>query len=345
MQIPSPLNNTAQSIYKHYERVSEDGLRPHLGASLIGHHCPRFLWYTFRWGAIEQLEGRVLRLFETGQLEENRIVANLKAIGCEVHQTDENGVQFNFSTLNGHFGGSMDACVKGIPEAPNTWHVVEMKTHSEKSFAELKKNGVQESKPLHYAQMQVYMGLSSMQRALYFAVNKNTDEIYTERFRYDSNFFKELIKKAEQAINAPTPPVGISQNPSWYECKMCKYYNLCHQTQVPPPTCRSCAHSSPIADGKWQCERNHHEISTTQQKTGCSDHRYIPILLERFAIQRDGSNEDNWVEYQHTTTGNHFINGEKGFSSQEIYACQDKKALGASSVNQLKDTFNAKAIG
>lgn len=345
MKVPPPINSTTSAIYAHYERVADDGLRPHLGASLIGHHCNRFLWYTFRWGVIEKLEGRLLRLFETGQLEENRIVANLKAIGCEVYQTDEDGKQFHFSTLNGHFGGSMDACAKGIPEAPATWHVVEMKTHAEKSFNDLVKNGVQQSKPMHYAQMQVYMGLSGMERALYFAVNKNTDEIYTERIHFDETFFKGLIDKAEMVINAPTPPVGISQNPSWYECKMCKYYSVCHQTDVPPPTCRSCAHSTPVADGKWQCERGQFDISLGQQKAGCSDHRYIPILLERFAFQRDGSNEENWVRYRNKDTNNDFFNGDIGFSSQEIYDCKDKKALGAPIVKSFKDIFDATLEG
>ena len=46
----------------------------------------------------------------------------------------------------------------GIPEAPKTWHVLEFKTHNSKSFAKLEKEGVQKSNPMHYAQMQVYMG-------------------------------------------------------------------------------------------------------------------------------------------------------------------------------------------
>lgn len=342
--LPQPIHSTTSAIYRHYEETADDGLRKHLGASIIGHPCDRHLWYVFRWGAYSKFEGRLLRLFQTGQLEENRIVENLKAIGCEVHQVDTDGRQFTFSSINGHFGGSMDACAKGLPESPKKWHVVEMKTHSEKSFNELLKKGVQSSKPLHYAQMQVYMGLSGMERALYFAVNKNTDDIYTERVRFDKDFFKSILDRAERIINAPIPPLGISQNPSWYECKLCTFYDLCHKQAIPPPTCRSCAHSTPVA-GKWQCERNQHEIFIGQQKAGCSDHRYIPILLERTATQIDGSDEENWVKYKNNLSGHEFINGEHGFGSQELYSCKDKTALGQPIVQSFLDTLNAEVTG
>ena len=53
----------------------------------------------------------------------------------------------------------------GLLEAPKTWHVVEFKTHSAKSFRELAAKGVAEAKPQHWAQMQVYMHLTGITRA------------------------------------------------------------------------------------------------------------------------------------------------------------------------------------
>ena len=45
--LPDSMHTTARKIYEWYESKKE-GHREHLGASLIGHHCDRYLWLTFR---------------------------------------------------------------------------------------------------------------------------------------------------------------------------------------------------------------------------------------------------------------------------------------------------------
>ena len=113
-------------------------------------------------------------------------------------------------------------------------HVLEFKTHNAKSFADLQKNGVAKSKPVHYAQMQLYMALTGMTRAMYLAVNRDNDELYSERVNADADEAKRLIEKAERIIFAPEPPPGVSTKPDWYECKMCDHYDLCHGGSRPP---------------------------------------------------------------------------------------------------------------
>lgn len=65
-----------------------DEPRTHLGASLIGHECSRYLWYVFRWCVNEEFSGRMYRLFERGHLEEMRFVKWLEGIGCKVETDD-----------------------------------------------------------------------------------------------------------------------------------------------------------------------------------------------------------------------------------------------------------------
>ena len=189
-KMPS-LNDTVTKIYEQYENTQEDSRRPHLGASLIGEECKRKLWYIFRWIERQHHDGRLLRLFDTGNHAEPRFVKDMRDIGIEVHDVNPKGDQWRVSDDTGHFGGSMDGCAKGLPEAPSTWHVVEFKTHGDKSFTDLAGKlvkppshkypvrqggkGVRQSKPQHYAQMQIYMGFTGMKRAFYLAVNKNTD--------------------------------------------------------------------------------------------------------------------------------------------------------------------------
>ena len=163
--LPSLPTPTLTAIYGAYEHQQGDGFRDHLGASLIGKSCARALWYDFRWATPARFEGRMLRLFETGQIEEARLVRNLRATGATVLEVDPaTGKQFRVSAHGGHFGGSLDGAAIGLLEAPATWHVVEFKTHSSKSFADLTAKGVQASKPRHAAQMQIYMRPTGMTR-------------------------------------------------------------------------------------------------------------------------------------------------------------------------------------
>ena len=96
-----PDQLTSQAITAWYEAKPQD-FRDHLGASLIGHSCNRYLWLTFRWAVMPKFEGRMLRLFNTGNREEIRIAEELRGIGVELY-TDEDGKQI---TVRDDSGGT-----------------------------------------------------------------------------------------------------------------------------------------------------------------------------------------------------------------------------------------------
>ncbi len=132
-------SKTVEAIYKLHERTDEKP-RPYLGGSQIGESCERRLWYSFRWVFPEEFEGRILRLFETGHREEARVIAELRAIGCEVLTEDpKTGKQYRYSHLGGHFSGGLDGVIKGLPDAPKTWHLGEIKTHNARSYKDLER--------------------------------------------------------------------------------------------------------------------------------------------------------------------------------------------------------------
>ena len=319
---------TLEAIDKALERSAEDGLRPHLGASLIGRPCARALWYSFRWATRTRHEARILRLFARGHREEGPLSDMLRAAGITVIQVDPNtGRQFTFGDC--HFGGSMDGACVGVPDAPKTWHALEYKTHGAKSFAALAAKGVKEAKPEHWAQMQCYMHWSGMTRALYVAVCKDDDRLHIERVDVDKEAGQQLIERAATIVNSATPVEGVSTDPSWYECKFCDHREICHGTAAPLPTCRSCAHSTPEPGGVWTC--SHHggrRVDVLEQKVGCAGHRVIPILLKNWAEPIDASESDNLVKYR-LKDGGEFVNGEPvdGFTSEELYALHDKAML------------------
>lgn len=339
--IPEPLHQTRKMIFRWYEeKNAAEKMRPYLGASIIGHHCRRYLWLSFRWAMKPQFDGQLLRLFGTGHREEGRIVEELRGIGCQVWETDPiTKQQFEIVDCEGHFRGHLDGKALDLPEAPHTVHVLEFKTFNAKSFNELKQKRVQAAKPMHYDQMQVYMLKTGLERAMYIAVNKDTDDIYTERLDIDYKHANALIEKAGAIIEMPEPPLRISEDPSWWQCKSCNMHSLCHGTEAPLPNCRTCAHSTPAEDAEWVCEKYNCVIPSDNQEHGCDKHRYIPILLEKFATFKDTNGED--VEYENKATGASVTNGDAGFLSREIHACKDKAILGDAGLNQIRSELSA----
>jgi CRISPR/Cas system-associated exonuclease Cas4 (RecB family) len=352
--VPQPIHSTLSKIYEAYEKkYGNEPPRQHLGASLIGHECDRYLWLMFRWAEQEKFEGRMLRLFRTGHLEEPRLVEDLRAIGVEVHDKDPSGAQWQVFTLGGHFGGSMDAALHNVPEAPKTWHVAEFKTSSEKKFLEMQKKGVREANKKHFAQMTTYMGLTGMTRALYIMKNKNTDELHVERIEFDEAEFKRIVQRAERVIKSAEPPARCAKDASWYVCKQCPMKDLCWQQAAPQVNCRTCAHSTPELDGdkRWSCallkknlayEVKDGKVIQDEQLRGCPQHVYIPALLERFA--KPVSSGSAGVVYQLLDGGSTFINGggQGAFTSQEIRACEGKAALTDPNVREMKQCFGAR---
>ena len=343
-------------IYEQYEKRNEsEQQRTYLGASVIGRECKRALWYSFRWAKKERFEGRLLRLFETGHLAETRFVHDLRSIGATVHDVNPStGAQFSFSDLGGHMRGSMDGCANNIPCAGKHWLVLEFKTHNAKSFADLKKKGVEKAKPEHFIQMQVYMGWSAMQRALYLAVNKDTDELYSERLQFDKIVFEKAISKAESIIFAEQPPPKINDDPKYYLCAWCSHNGICHSHQVPAVSCRTCVHSTPEreGDGRWSCAKHGPEIPTDFARKGCGDHLPLPFLLT-YADAVDAG--DGWIEFKRKDNGAVFVvatpstpalqHNVPRYTTQEISAASDHRVICDLDIEKFRTTFDASISG
>ena len=271
VKIPEQNSPTIAKLFAVYE-AKKDEPREHLGASEIGRECDREIWLRWRHALPPSFDGRMKRLFNTGTREETRVISDLRAAGLEVCDFDSSGRQIRFEALAGMFGGSVDGMVRGLVECPEKWHVLEVKTHNEKSFRDLVAKGVQASKPAHYAQMQVYMGLSEVDRAFCVAVNKNTDEIWGERVRFEKKDFDSLMDRAEKIIKRDSAPEKLSQDPSFWICKMCGFHGMCHGHTVAQVNCRTCVHG--YANKGWRCGLV--DDLTTKP---CDQHLHNPDLM------------------------------------------------------------------
>ena len=334
MKIPEPQNTTSQAIVKWYEAKPQEH-RPHMGASIIGHDCPRYVWLTWRWARQPEFPGRILRLFSTGNREEPRFIEELRGIGATVWDRDESGQQFTVRALDGHFGGSLDGIAKGVPEAPKTACVLEFKTHNHKSFLTLGNKGVQEAKPQHYAQMQIYMHLMQLDRALYLAADKDTDEVYSEWVHLDKSAAERLLARAQSLIEATSPPERISDDRNSRACKYCSFQAHCHGDIAAQSNCRTCCHSTPAEEGSWRCESKRVTLSHEDQLSGCALHLMIPALVT-YATAIDGG--EGWIQYKHNTLDVEFINGQMQESDTAVFSSRELEHSPASLMPQVAAT-------
>ena len=341
---------TVQAIETYWkQRGSSEPQRNYLGASSIGKDCARNLWYEFRKCVKPEFSGRLYRLFDRGHKEEFRFVEELRGIGCEVHEFDADGNQFEVIACDGHFKGHTDGAALGVPEAPKTWHLLEMKTASAKSFAKTQRDGVEKDKPQHFAQMQVYMHLTGLKRALYMVVNKDTDELYTERLRYDSKRAQSYIDKAQSIINTSTPPARISEREDSWACKFCDAKALCHgtgETAVPVAQihCRNCAHSTAIAGGEWKCDL----IEANTNGDPCDAHVFLPGLIN-FAEPTDSfSNKDESTAVEFTsadgwTVWHHGNDGDAGQFNSHMLMTTPKELIELPNAKKKETLHNLEA--
>jgi hypothetical protein len=278
MKIPEPINSIANLVDEHHADEPDEP-RLHLGGSMLGHPCDRWLWLSFRWAVREKFPGRIRRLFRRGQNEEEIVVADLKAIGLDIGETGDGQ---RFLNLDKHVGGSVDGIIEsGVPGATKTRHILEVKTHNKRSFDDLERKGVKDSKPMHWAQMQIYMRGTKIDRALYVAVCKDDDRLYTERVKYDKEAAGNLLDRGHRIALAERMPDPLSTDASWYQCKFCAAHSFCHKQQLTQEVnCRTCAHATPESDGTWSCARwESKDIPGDFQKVGCDSHVLHPDLV------------------------------------------------------------------
>jgi len=324
-QLPKPaVDPVGSAIYEWYRTSRPQKHRAHLGGSQIGVECDRALWYQFRWADTGKPEGRMIRLWRRGWDEEPKLEEELEAIGIKVESIDPaTGEQFRVARHGGHFGHGADGKVTGVPLGGEAVHLAEYKTANDKNWKALKAKGLKVGQPKYYDQTQTGMLVHGLERCLFISVNKNDDSIYTERVKLDRPYAEQLLERAGRIIFAPSPPVGISEDASFYKCKWCDMKEVCHYGKVAEVNCRTCVYSSPTDEGPndegpWRCDLHPDEpIPEDFQRTGCPSHVFHPALtgLGEVVDASDDLAKPGWVQY-----GDGTVNGDGGLSSADLRA-------------------------
>jgi hypothetical protein len=277
-------------------------------------------------------------------MEEATIVSDLRAIGVDVRNTSAQQTRVD---LGCHVSGSLDAIIEsGVPEAPKKRHVAEFKTHSAKSFSDLEKNGVEKSKPEHFVQMQLYMHGTEIDRALYLAVCKDDDRIYTERLAYDKAVALKAIERGHRLALDDRMPPPISTDPSWYRCKFCDAHEFCHETKITKHVnCRTCAHSTAKPDSTWHCAKWDDIIPVDAQRKGCESHVLHPDLVPW--QRKDGPDEYTAVyQIDEVNVANGDPENEGVLASTELLANASACANGEwKQLHDLRKQFGGRIVG
>jgi hypothetical protein len=314
--------------------------RNYLGMSEIGEDCWRMLWYRFRHTAIEPLTLNSILAIDDGYRQEDIMADRLRKIPfVKLDTLAEDGHQFGYRFLGGHFAGHMDGKIIGILEAPKTMHVWENKAVNEKKFKELKnlimehgeKQALEKWDSVYYAQAQIYMHAADLTRH-YLTVQSPGGRAYTScRTEVNQKIGISLIAKAENIIKADRPPQRMSDNRSFYKCNWCRMKEVCFDMKVPQVCCRTCAFSEPNTNDKtmsaaWKCHKKNYDFTGTG--TTCEHHLFLNTMVPFKTVAADDSSETPaWIKYQASDTdffynvaaGAKKIPGSICLTSQEIF--------------------------
>lgn len=236
--------------------------RPYIGASGLGSKCQRKIWLDFRWVYQREISARLARIFERGDLEENRIIKDLKEAGVIIEST-----QTGFTDDTGHIKGHVDGIISNLP-GDDRKHLLEIKTMNDARFKAYIKDGLKSTNFTYYVQMNLYMGFLNLERCLFITTNKNDESRLYKFYDFDEAVFSEYKNVGFQILTSEQMPPAIGGK-TWFECKMCDAKSYCHGDEPTAMNCRTCTYADIEMNGVWNCSKNHIQLSVEDQRMGC----------------------------------------------------------------------------
>jgi hypothetical protein len=230
----------AKLIEKHQNQEK----RNYLGASMLGDECIRKIQLQYMKHEVD-ISAQNLRTFAIGNCIEDLIVVWMILAGFDLRTRNENGEQFGFSVADGKIAGHVDGIIHNFPKELKQKESLaernnglrpqalwECKTLNNKSWNDTQKRGVLVSKPIYFAQIQLYMAYMNLDQnpCVFTALNKDTSELYHELIPFDVEAAQRYSDRAVQIIKATENNEllpCVSSDSAFYRCKMCGFRNEC----------------------------------------------------------------------------------------------------------------------
>jgi hypothetical protein len=152
--------------------------RDYLGGSRIGEECARKLVYEVTHTPKDtgrDFPAGILRIFDAGHQIEALAIRWLRQAGFDLRDRNAEGTQFGFTAAGGKLRGHADGVIVAGPDIGIRWPALwESKALGQKSWTHLVKHGLRQSKPIYFAQVQLYMAYFELEVALLTAVNRDS---------------------------------------------------------------------------------------------------------------------------------------------------------------------------
>ncbi len=208
--------------------------RGYLGGSRVGEPCERKLVYEVTRAPKDpgaDFEGPILRIFDAGHVFETLSIRWLREAGFDLRDQRADGRQFGFATAGGKLRGHIDGVILSGPDIGLRWPALwEHKALNAKSWTDLVKRGLRISKPIYFAQVQLYMAYLDLGAALFTALNKDNQALHHEIVVFEPAEAQALSDKAVGIIRAAEAgelPPRTAAAPDFYLCRMCSWAQRC----------------------------------------------------------------------------------------------------------------------
>jgi hypothetical protein len=333
-EVDKALEAKGTTKYKLVPIEEEEEDRKYLGMSQIGEECYRKLFYSFRKAEKRDIQASGIKAIEDGFLQEDvmanrlRMLPNIELFTMDPQNPEE---QIGFSLLLGHFNGHCDGMIKGIIEAPQTWHTWEHKSVNQTKFNKLiklrnekgEKQALQLWDIIYFAQAQSYMHVSTTQRHFSTVTSPGGREYISIRTDYNRKIAEDIIVKAKAIIfNKYDLPSRISDKREYFKCKWCEFQEICHDGKFPDVNCKTCQYIEPVKNGENQC---FYKEDIVKDFKPCKNHVYNPGLIQAELVEQQTDcciYKTNNITFSNCTTGGFpEIKGEMGggiYTSQEL---------------------------
>jgi len=223
-----------------------------------------------------------------------------------------------------HFAGSIDGVCKNVPgEDPDSWFLFECKTMNKKAFDRTRAHGIENERPVYYAQVQTYMRWARLKRAIFVIVHKDTDTIYAEIVEYNGSVSQKVKRRALDIIDKPELPDTHYKSDQMPPCMWCWHKEFCHADLriSANVNCRTCVSSTPEPDGSWMCYKKNEDLTEDIQRNGCGLHLMIPSLVGGATPVEAG---EGYVKYKDSSGEFANVNSEYGKCDCEVVLGSDE---------------------
>lgn len=209
--------------------------RDYLGGSRVGEPCARKLVYEITHTPRDRdFDADILRIFDAGHQFEALSIRWLQLAGFELRDRGPDGGQIGFVAAGGRLRGHADGVIVAGPDVGINWPSLwEHKALGQKSWTDLVKRGLRLSKPIYFAQVQLYMAYLGLEVALLTALNRDTLALHHEAVPFDAAEAQRLSDHAVdilRAADAGELPPRIAQAADFYLCRFCHFATRCWET-------------------------------------------------------------------------------------------------------------------